>query len=181
MSELMHGDVISFIIHAIGWYTRTQTRLFFAPQTRPGMPRTSCRFNDYMMRDTTGIFTVKTHLLQQTRHIGSKGIGIRIKLASPLTQFVLIQGRTGFEAVIPDIVRTQVPSQTLTDDRCYLLYLLRTDQRPKQTIQLSGRYLYPLLKITLNTRRGRRTIGIGSKIRMRDIQDLLITRVGFSL
>ena len=106
MSELMHGDVISFIIHARFRDACTQPRLFFAAHTRPGMSRTASRFYSYMMGNTACIFGIESHLRQQTRHIGSKRIGIGVQLAGLCTQRILVQACAGFEPVVPDVVRT---------------------------------------------------------------------------
>ena len=134
MAKLMHGDVIPLIIHAVIRYPGAQARIFFTSKSRPCVSGAAGRLYYDMMRYTAGVFGIKSHLGQQPLHVCCKSNGIGIQFACLRTQVVLIQARTGFESVIPYIVRPQVTLQTLFDDGSYLRYLLRSHQRTEETV-----------------------------------------------
>ena len=81
MSELMHGDVVAFIIHTGSRDTGAKSCILFASEARPCVTGTACGFNYDMTGDSACIFGVETHLLKQSRHVGCKGIGVRIESA----------------------------------------------------------------------------------------------------
>ena len=132
-----------------------------------------------MPSDISRLLATESHTRQQPRHIGSKSIRVRIEALCSGSEFVLIERGARLETIEPDIIRAQVASQAVTDDRGNLSDLLRAYQCAEEAVQFAGGNLHTFLKVSLNTCRCRRTEAIFLKQSVRNSQYPLITRVGF--
>ena len=174
VAELMHGNVVAFVVHALFPDAGTQTGGFPAALRPPGMSRATGVVHHDTVGNVFGIFRAEAQIPQNARHIGGKSIRVRVFGAGQLGQFVFRHRGTALETVIPDIVRPQIPAQARFNQFGHLFYLFGGNHPDEQFLDILRRYFHALFEIAGNPRGQCRAVAVYLLFNMEHIQDMAI-------
>ena len=136
MTKLVHSNVITLVVHTAIRYARAQTSWLFPSHTRTSMARTTSTLHHNMRSHCLRLIFGKAQFHQHTRHISFKGRSSRIAFLCLCREHILCYRTAALKSIIPNIIRTQLTTQSLANHGRHGFYLIRLQQTHKQSLYL---------------------------------------------
>ena len=181
VAELMDGDVVALVVHALLTHAGTQTGGFPASGGSPGVTGAAGGLDYDAVSQIAGVFGGEAESPQHTRHVVGKCLGVGVFGAGHPGQFVLGHGRAALEAVVPDVVGPQVAAQALADDGGHLFYLGRGDQMDEQLLDVLSGHFHAFLEVAGDAGGQLRAVEVDLLFHMEGVEDMRVAHVGLGL